>query len=55
MKTCFRTVVRLNIFRNIQLINKNFGSNIHEHMKEQSWKNRACAFIDFEVTIKRPP
>ena len=55
MKTCFRTVARLNIFINIQLINKNLGSNIQEHMKEQSWKNKACGFIDFEVTVKRLP
>ena len=49
------TAVRLNIFNNIQLINKKIGSNIDGHMKEDSWKNETCGFIDFEVIIEKPP
>ena len=41
-------------FRNIQLINKKFDNNIDGRMKEQSWKNEACGFFDFEVIIKKP-
>ena len=49
------TAVRLNIFSNIQLKNKKFGSNIDGHMKEHSWKSEACGFINFEVLIKKTP
>ena len=41
--------VRLNIFSNIQLINKKFCSDVGGHMKEQSWKNEAYGVISFEV------
>ena len=47
--------VRFDIFRNIQLINKKFGSNINGCTKEQSWKNEACGFINFEVIIEKTP
>ena len=46
--------VRLNISRNIQLINKKFDINIDGRMKKRSWKNEACGFINFEVIIKKP-
>ena len=46
---------RPNIFSNIQLINKHFHRDIDWHMKEQSWKNKACDFINFQVIIKKLP
>ena len=54
-KRVLGTAVRLTIFSNIQLIKKKFGSNIDGHMKEQSWNNEACRFINFKVIIKTPP
>ena len=54
VKACFRGTVRLNIFSNIELINKKFGSNIDGHMKEQSWNNEICHFINFKVITEKP-
>ena len=48
------TIVSRARSRNIQLINNRFGSNIDGRMKERSWKNEACGFINFEVIIKKP-
>ena len=54
-KRVLGTAVRLNIFSNIQLIKKKFGSNIDGHMKEECWNNEACRFIIFKIIIENPP
>ena len=54
-KCVLGTAVMLNIFSNIKLINKKFSRNIDGHMKEQSWKNEACGFINFEIINEKPP
>ena len=43
------------MFINIQLTKKEFGSNIHGHIKKQFWDNEACCFIIFKVITKNPP
>ena len=47
------TAVRLNIFSNIQRINKKFGSDIDGHLREHSWKNEVCRLIRLEFIIEK--